>query len=99
LKCVTEENEARDRCDNHGMFAERMYQLDHQVQRDCVPAPRRDQPVEDRLPCLVAREIVVNDEEFADALRPVETDRCPTSSAVRKRDLRPRTLTMAQNER
>jgi hypothetical protein len=73
--------------------------LDRQAQRNCVPAPRRDQPVEDRLACLVAREIVINDEGFADALQPVETDRCPTSSAMRKRDLRPCTLTMVQNER
>src|SRR5215831_16518187 len=48
--------------------------LDHQAERDSVPLTQRDQTVEDRLPCLVARKIVVGDEEFADALRPVETD-------------------------
>src|SRR5262252_3079041 len=47
--------------------------LDHQAERDSVPFAQRDQAVEDRLPCLVACEIVVGDEEFVDALRPVET--------------------------
>src|SRR5215831_17678480 len=48
--------------------------LDHQAERDSVPLTQRDQTVEDRLPCLVARKIVVGDEEFVDALRPVQTD-------------------------
>ena len=34
-----------------------------------------DQAVEDRLPLLVAREVVIGDEEFVDALRPVEPDK------------------------
>ena len=45
--------------------------LDHQAERDPVLLPQLDQAVEDRLPFLVAREIVVGDEEFVDALRPV----------------------------
>src|SRR4029077_327837 len=48
--------------------------LDHQAERDSVPLAQRDQTVEDRLPCLVAREIVVGDEEFVDTLRPGEAD-------------------------
>ena len=46
--------------------------LDHQAERDSVLLAQLDQAVEDRLPLLVAREIVVGDEEFVDALRPVE---------------------------
>src|SRR5258708_17831044 len=48
--------------------------LDHQAERDCVPLAQCDQAVEDRLPYFVAREIVVGDEEFVDALRPIEAD-------------------------
>jgi hypothetical protein len=48
--------------------------LDHQTERDSIPLSQRNQTVEDRLPCLVTREIVIGDEQFADALRPVETD-------------------------
>ena len=48
--------------------------MDHQAKWDSIPLSQHDQAVENRFPLLVAREIVVGDEEFADALRPVETD-------------------------
>ena len=46
--------------------------LDHQAERDAVLLAQLDQAIEDRLPLLVAREIIVGDEELVDALRPVE---------------------------
>src|SRR5262249_7315230 len=46
--------------------------LDHQGERNAVEFAQLDQPVEDRLPFAVAREIVVRDEELVDALSPVE---------------------------
>ena len=46
--------------------------LDHQAERDAVTLLELDQPVEDRLPLSVAREIIVGDEESVDALRPIE---------------------------
>src|SRR5437588_5593163 len=46
--------------------------LDHQAERNPVLLPEFDQAIEDRLPLLVAREIVVGNEEFVDALLPVE---------------------------
>ena len=56
-----------------------------------------DQAVEDRLPVLVAGQVVVGDEELVDALRQVGADRrCSTSSASRCRDLRPCTLMIVQ---
>ena len=57
-----------------------------------------DEAVEDRLPVLVAREIVVGDEEAADALRQFARTICSTSSGERRRDLRPCTLMIVQNE-
>ena len=53
------------------LVAERV-DLDHQAERNAVLLPQLDQAVEDRFPILVAGEIVVGDEEFVDALRPVE---------------------------
>ena len=47
--------------------------LDHQAEGDSVLLPQLDQAIEDRLPVFVARKIVVRDEKFVDALRPVET--------------------------
>src|SRR5262245_46680464 len=47
--------------------------LDHQAERNPALLPQFDQAIEDRLPLLVAREIVVGDEKFVDPLRPVET--------------------------
>ena len=38
------------------------------MERELLVAAHRDQPVEDRLPVLVAREIVVGDEEMVDAV-------------------------------
>ena len=55
-----------------------------------------DQPVEDRLPIAVAREIVVGDEEPRDALAELARTIASTSSGVRWRDLRPCTLMMVQ---
>ena len=52
------------------LVAERV-DLDHQAERDLVDLAQLGEPVEDRLPFLVAREIVVGDEEARDALRPV----------------------------
>src|SRR2546427_6886219 len=46
--------------------------LDHQAERNPALLPEFDQAIEDRLPLLVAREIVVGDEEFVYALLPVE---------------------------
>src|SRR2546430_7064864 len=46
--------------------------LDHEAERDSVSLAQRDQAVEDRFPFLVPGKIVVGDEEFVDALRPVE---------------------------
>jgi hypothetical protein len=57
-----------------------------------------DQPVEDRFPVLVAGEIVVGDEEARDALRDIGAHDRSTSSGERRRDLRPCTLMMVQNE-
>src|SRR5215470_3460089 len=48
--------------------------LDHQAKADSVPLTKCNQAVEDRFPCFVTREIIVGDEEFVDALRPVQTD-------------------------
>src|SRR5882724_3119784 len=47
--------------------------LDHEAKRNPALLPEFDQAIEDRLPLLVARKIVVGDEEFVDALPPVET--------------------------
>jgi hypothetical protein len=46
--------------------------LDHQGQRDAIPFPQLDQPIEDRFPLLVPREIVIGDKELVDTLRPVD---------------------------
>ena len=45
--------------------------LNDEVELVAFRAPELDQPVEDRLPVLVAREIVVGDEEVIDALRDI----------------------------
>ncbi len=49
--------------------------LDHQPDVHLVAFAQLDDPVEDRLPVLVAGEIVVGDEEVPDAVRPVLADR------------------------
>ena len=54
-------------------FVTKRVDLDHQAERNPVLLPEVDQAIEDRFPLLVAREIVVGDEEFVDALPPVET--------------------------
>src|SRR5262249_62011744 len=54
-------------------FVAKSVDLDHQAERNPALLPEFDQTIEDRLPLLVAREIVVGDEEFVDPLRPVET--------------------------
>src|SRR5262249_8297931 len=46
--------------------------LDHEAERDCVSLAQQDEAVEDRLPFSVPREVVIGDEEFMDALRPIE---------------------------
>ena len=54
-------------------MAERVH-LDHQLEAQAVALAQRDQPVEDRLPVPVAREVVVGDEEAPHALRQVAPD-------------------------
>src|SRR5215831_18610551 len=49
--------------------------LNHQTERDPLLFAQPDKAVEDRLPPAVAGEVVVGDEELADALRPVATDK------------------------
>jgi hypothetical protein len=46
--------------------------LDHQGDGDRVVLAQIDQAVEDRFPVPVAREIVIRDKKFADALLPIE---------------------------
>ena len=46
--------------------------LNQQAKRDALLLAQRDQAIEDRLPGAVAGEIVVGDEEFVNALRPVQ---------------------------
>ena len=46
--------------------------LNHQAERDPVLLAKLDEAVEDCFPFLVAREVVVGDEEFVHALRPIE---------------------------
>ena len=53
------------------LVAQRVH-LDHQSERNAVLFAQFDEAVEDRLPFLVAGEIVVGDEERVDALRPVD---------------------------
>ena len=55
-----------------GNLVAKRVDLDHQAERDAVLLAQLDQAIEDRLPLLVAREIVVGDEELVNALRPVE---------------------------
>ena len=45
--------------------------LNHDAERNLVDLAQLRQPIEDRLPFLVAREIIVGDEEPRDVLRPV----------------------------
>src|SRR6516225_8759045 len=45
--------------------------LDHETKRDAGSLAQLDQPIENRLPLLVAGEIVVGDKELADAVCPV----------------------------
>ena len=59
-------------------------------------ALERDEAIEDRLPILVAGEVVVGDEEALDVLGGVSRTMRSMSSGVRKRDLRPCTLMMVQ---
>src|SRR6516225_1748157 len=47
--------------------------LDHQREGNAIPFSQLDQTIEDRLPVLVAREVIVGDEEPINALGPVET--------------------------
>src|SRR5215467_13242796 len=54
-------------------FVAKAVDLDHQAERNPALLPEFDQAIEDRLPLLVAREIVVGNEKFMDPLRPVET--------------------------
>ena len=58
-------NEVRD------LVAERV-DLDGEADVHPLAFAHLYQPVEQRLPVLVAREIVVGDEELVDALRPIE---------------------------
>ena len=53
-------------------FVAQRVDLDHQSKRDSSVLAQRDQAVEDRFPIFVARKVIVGDEEFVDALRPVE---------------------------
>src|SRR6202044_3391965 len=53
-------------------FVAKRVDLDHQSKRDSSVLTQLDQAVEDRFPILVARKIIVGDEEFVDALRPIE---------------------------
>src|SRR6516162_5967986 len=46
--------------------------LNHEAERDCAFLAQQDEPVEDRLPFSVPREVVIGDEEFVDTLRPIE---------------------------
>ena len=46
--------------------------LDEQAERDAMLFAKLDQTIEDRFPFLVAREVVVGDEELVNALRPAE---------------------------
>jgi hypothetical protein len=46
--------------------------LNHESERDCVSLAQQDEAVEDRLPFSVPRKVIVSDEEFMDALRPIE---------------------------
>jgi hypothetical protein len=55
-------------------FVAQSVDLDHQAEGDSVLLPQLDQAVEDRLPLFVAPKIVVRDEKFVYALRPVESD-------------------------
>src|SRR6266571_4632018 len=73
IGCIRREAEdvARKRDDVFDFVAKRV-DLDHQAERNPVLLPEVDQAIEDRFPLLVAREIVVGDEEFVDALPPVE---------------------------
>jgi hypothetical protein len=48
-----------------------------------VPFAQLDQAIKDRFPFLVAGKIVIGDEEFVDALCPVETRRIHISEHVR----------------
>src|SRR6266516_6572213 len=54
-------------------FVAKRVDLDHQAERNPVLLPEFDPAIEDRLPLLVARDIVDGNEEFVDALPPVET--------------------------
>src|SRR5262249_41582552 len=45
-------------------FVAKGVDLDHQAERNPILLPQLDQAIEDRLPLLVAREIVVGNEEF-----------------------------------
>ena len=60
--------------------------------------PQLDDAVEDRFPVLVAGEIVVGDEEAVDAVSKFLRKMRSTSSGLRRRDFRPCTLMMVQNE-
>ena len=84
-------DEARD------LVAERI-DLDGEADVHALAVPHLDQAVEQRLPILVAREIVVGDEEPLDAFRVILPHDLSRSSAERMRLLRPCTLMMVQNE-
>ena len=78
IDVLQSDEDARDACPLRllheilNLVAQRI-DLDHQAEGDSVLLPQLDQAVEDRLPLFVARKIVVRDEKFVDALRPVET--------------------------
>jgi hypothetical protein len=60
--------------DEIGNLVTQRIDLDHQTERDAVIFAQFDQALEDRFPFLVAREIVIGDEELVDALRPIQPD-------------------------
>ena len=62
---------ARRLLDEAGDAVAQRVDLQQQADLEALVLAQLDEPVEDRLPVLVAREIVVGDEEFGDALRGV----------------------------
>jgi hypothetical protein len=87
---------ARGLLDEAGNAVAERVDLQDETDREAVHLAQLDHAVEDRLPVLVAREIIVRDEEAPDALREIGADDPPRRRAVRKRDLRPCTLMMTQ---
>ena len=69
---------------------------DDELQLQALLLAHLDQPVENRLPIVVARKIVVGDEEAEDALRQIGAHQALDIVGVAPRDLRPGTLMIAQ---